>query len=204
VRERILLSLVLASVAGACGRTGGADDSSLPDPDVRTAERFVDAFYSFDQDRLAAVLASADESGPEILAYQAWAQAGHYEIIERMPCEIAEPGIVGCSITVRDDLIAALKLGWWVTDHFDLTFEDGEIISVATSSNDPQVYLDAGRWVRDNRLDLVAEPCERDPDTNIRLTPGLCAAAMTRGYLEYAESEDFPEELPAGPGDRPQ
>jgi hypothetical protein len=162
----------------------------------------VDVFYSFDQQRLSAVLASADESGPETLAYQAWAQGGHYEIIERMPCESTEPGVVGCSITVRDDLIAALGLGWWVTDHFDLTFEDGEIVSVATSSNDPQVYLDASSWVRENLPDLVAEPCDRDPETNVRLTPGLCAAAMTQGYPEFAQSEDFPDELPAAPGDR--
>lgn len=167
--------------------------------DVRTAEAFVDAFYSFDPDRLGALLASADESGARTLAYQAWAEGGHYAIIERAPCEEIQATEVRCSITVRDDMIAALDLGWWVTDHFDLTFEGSKIASVATSSNDPQVYHDARAWVLENRPGLVEEPCEELTGTRVRRTPGLCAAAMRQGYLDFAQSEDFPDELPAAP-----
>jgi hypothetical protein len=199
MKTRFLRFFIVAFMAGACGKAGDADDAPAANPDLTTAETFVDAFYSFDPGRLTSLLSSADESWPQILSYQAWAEGGHYEIVERMPCEGTEEGVIRCSITVRDDLIAALDLGWWVTDHFDLTFLDGEIVSGATSSNDPQVYIDARTWVQENRPDLVAEPCERDLETGVRLTPGLCAVAMRQGYLEFRESDEFPEELPAGP-----
>ena len=39
-------------------------------------------------------------------------RGGHYEVLERMPCEPIEQGVIRCSITVRDDHIAALDMGW--------------------------------------------------------------------------------------------
>ena len=200
MKTTVLTCVIGTFIVGACGRANDGNDASPPITDVTAAEAFVDAFYSFDRDRLAPLLSSADESGLRVLAYQAWAEGGHYEIIERTPCKETEAGIVRCSITVRDDLVAALDLGWWVTDHFDLTLESGKIMSVATSSNDPQVYHDARAWVEEHRRELVEGPCEESPETGVRLTPGLCAAAMTQGYLDFAASDDFPDELPPGPG----
>lgn len=200
MNTRVLRLTIVMFIVGACGRAGDADDASPANPDVTAAETFVDGFYSFDRDRVALLLSSAEESGLRILAYQAWAEGGHYEVMERMPCEATEAGVVGCSITVRDDLVAALDLGWWVTDHFDLTFENGEIVSVATSSNDPQVYHDARAWVQEHRPELIEGACEESLETGVRLTPGLCAAAMRQGYLDFAQSDDFPEQLPAAPG----
>jgi hypothetical protein len=200
MNTRILTSAVLTLVFCACGQDGDAPDTSPANQDLALAETFVDAFYSFDEDRLAALLSSAGESQLRILGYQAWADGGHYEIIERMPCEAAEGGVVGCSITVRDDLIAALGLGWWVTDRFEISIEDGAIVSAKTSSNDPQVYHDARAWVQEHRNDLIEGPCEESPEVRLRLTPGLCAEAMTQGYLDFAESDDFPAEVPAAPG----
>lgn len=199
--SRVRKSVMVAVLVSACAGAGDADHPTPANPDVTTAETFVDAFYSFDRDRLAPLLSSADESGARVLAYQAWAEGGHYEIVERMPCEAAEASVVRCSITIRDDLVAALDLGWWVTDHFDLTLEDGEIASVETSSNDPQVYHDARTWVQENRPDLIEEPCAEDVETGVGLTPGSCAAAMRQGYLDFAESDDFPVELPPAPED---
>jgi len=196
MNARLLSTVVVAMSISGCGGEGNA---SSADPDVLLAEAFVDVFYSFDEDRLASLLSSAGASRLRLLEYQAWAEGGHYQVIDRMPCQAAEAGLVGCSITVRDDLIAALNLGWWVTDRFELDIEDGEILSVATSSNDPQVYLDARAWVQENRSELVAGPCAESPETGVGQTPGLCAAAMTRGYREFAASADFPDELPAGP-----
>jgi hypothetical protein len=201
MKSRFLGIIIVALLAGVCGKAGDADDAPAANPDLTTAEAFVDAFYSFDPARLSSLLSSANESAPRILAYQAWAEGGHYEVLERMPCEPIEEGVIRCSITVRDDHIAALDLGWWVTDSFDLTFREGEIVSVTTSSNDPQVYLDAETWVQEKRPDLVAEPCSRDPETGIRLTPGRCAVAMRQGYLEFRESDEFPDDLPARPQD---
>ena len=197
---RVLTTAIVTFIVCGCGGDGDADGASPADPDVALAETFVDSFYSFDQDRLAPLLSSAGESRLRILEYQAWAEGGHYEIIERMPCEATEPGVVGCSITVRDDLVATLDLGWWVTDHFDLSIENGEIVSVTTSSNDPQVYYDARAWVQEHRPDLIEGPCEESPETGLGLTPGLCAAALRQGYLDFAGSDDFPPELPAAPG----
>jgi hypothetical protein len=201
---KVRLSLLGWVIVSACvGDGDAADTSGAPRserPDEAAAEAFVDAFYSFDRARLAPLIASADSTGPRTLAYQNWAEGGHYEVIERRPCRATEGGVVRCSITVRDDLVAALRLGWWVTDHFDLRFADGRIRSVVTSSNDPQVYLDARAWVEQHRPELIAEACKRDPATNVRLTPGLCAAAMRQGYLAFAASDDFPDELPPEPG----
>lgn len=199
INARFLKIVVVAATACSCGRAGEDGDALSANPDLALAETFVDAFYSFDTDRLAPLLSSAGESRLRMLEYQAWAEGGHYEVIERSPCEVAEDGVVGCSITVRDDLVAALNLGWWVTDHFALSIVNGEIVSVVTSSNDPQVYHDARAWVRENRADLIEEPCADSPETGFGLTPGLCAAAMTRGYRDFAESEGFPDELPAAP-----
>ena len=99
MNTRILTSAVLTLIVCACGRDDDAHDASLANTEVTLAETFVDAFYSFDQDRLAPILSSAGESQLRILGYQAWAEGGHYEIIERMPCEATEGGLVGCSIT---------------------------------------------------------------------------------------------------------
>jgi hypothetical protein len=197
MKTRIFTTAVLTVMAGACS---GEGDAAPSNSDVMLAETFVDAFYSFDPDRLALLLSSAGESQLQIVGYQAWAEGGHYEIIERMPCEATEGGVVGCSITVRDDLIAALDLGWWVTDHFEVSIEGGAIVSVETSSNDPQVYHDARAWVQEHRNNLIEGPCDVSPEVGLRLTPGLCAEAMTQGYLDFVASDEFPAELPAAPG----
>ena len=47
--------------------------------DLLVAERFIDAFYSYDQSRLAEII-DAGEEGEQLLYYQSWAKAANYEI----------------------------------------------------------------------------------------------------------------------------
>ena len=181
----IALSLI------ACSKSAEFGDDQRGDQLIATAETFVDAFYSFDPDALEAALSTAEDSIPSILFYQGWAEGGNYEIMERMPCNIENEGTVSCSITVKDDLIGALGIDFNVTDTFHLTFSDGQIASVTNSSNDPQAYYEAQKWVEENRPELIAEPCKGFFDGG--LTPGDCVRAMVRGYSEFVASGEFSE-----------
>lgn len=151
--------------------------------DISTAEDMIDAFYSFDANRLQTTLTNAEDSAPSILFYQGWAEGGHYEIIERMPCVEKDAELISCSITVKDDLVVALKTGFYVTDTFSISFADGKIVGVETSSNDSQEYYDARDWVRENRPELIEEPCRGYFDGGP--TPGKCVQAMLLGYKEF-------------------
>ena len=183
-------SIVLALSLTGCGTSDNASSSLAEDTNVAAAEAFVDAFYSFDPPRLKAILSAAEESIPQILYYQGWAEGGNYQVVTRMPCKSDSAPLVSCSITVKDDLMGALGIDFDVTDTFHLTLSEGKIISVRTSSNDLQVFHDAEEWVQRERAELIREPCRGyfagGP------TPGECVKAMVRGLAEFAESDDFP------------
>ena len=154
------------------------------------AERFIDAFYSFDAEDLRDTLAAAKTSMPAIVYYQGWAQGGNYEIVNRMPCLAKTPVVISCSVTVKDDLMGALGIPFDVTDTFSLTIERGDIVSVETSSNDLDVFRSAQDWVGVHHPELLREPC-RD-FFNGGSTPGKCVQAMVEGFARFAASEDFP------------
>ena len=177
---------VMALSLISCGRSAEPVDQISDDQLIPIAETFVDAFYSFESDALLAALSSAEDSIPSILFYQGWAEGGNYEVIERMPCNIESEGTISCSITVKDDLIGALGINFNVTDTFHLTFSRDQIVSVTNSSNDPQAYHDAKKWVRENRPELIKEPCKGFFDGGP--TPGDCVRAIVRGYSEFAAS----------------
>jgi len=84
----------------------------------------------------------------------------------------------------------ALAVDFFVTDTFEIGFEDGKVTSVKTSSNDLPIYYEARDWVLSNMPELIAVPCEGffagGP------TPGDCASAMAAGYRRFAASDDFP------------
>ena len=181
--RHVILYLIAAAVVSGCGsllRTPPPDSASR----LAAAEAFVDAFYSFDPDRLKETLAAAPESVPRIVYYQGWAEGGNYVVVQRMPCRAESPEWVTCSITVKDDLFQALGLGSDVTDTFHLGFDGGTIVSVRTTSNDPPEFDRAMEWVERERPDLVAVPCrdffEGGP------TPQACVRAMVQGFREFA------------------
>ena len=178
--RRATLALAAASVMAGCSRPR----TPVADARLVAAERFVDAFYSFDRRRLADALAAAERSAPRILFYQGWAEGGHYRVSRRRPCALEPEQRVRCAITVRDDLILALGLREQVTDTFRLTLDGGRIVRVTTSSDDPPLFEEAMTWVRRERADRIRVPCEGffagGP------TPQACVRAMVQGFAEYA------------------
>ena len=189
--------LRLAVVSAALFTVASCDDSENTTADsnhaanLSAAEAFIDAFYSFDRSSLESFLSSAEESIPSIAYYQGWAAGGNYLIVNRRPCEEKESNVVRCAITVEDDPMLALGIDFKVTDTFEVSFENGEIRSVETSSDDMQVYYDAAEWVKRELPELVDIPCQGFFDGGP--TPGDCARAMAEGYRRFAASDDFPK-----------
>ena len=78
----------------------------------------------------------------------------------------------------------ALGIDFNVTDTFKISFADGEITSVETSSDDLQIYHDAREWVMKELPELIEQPCQGFFDDG--QTPGDCVRAMTEGYRRFA------------------
>lgn len=151
--------------------------------DLASAEALIDAFYSFDPEQLAPLLAHAPDSAESILYYQGWAEGGNYKIVERADCVAESADTISCAITVEDDPVLALQTGFNVTDTFTLTFKDGLITAIDTSSNDQPIYYAARDWVREQNPEIMNGPC-KDSFAGGK-TPGDCARAMTEGYRQY-------------------
>ena len=177
---RVGVACVVLATAAMSGCAGDTEQSAR----VEVAEQFVDAFYSFDPEPLGNLLAAAGDSKQDMLFYQGWALGGNYIVMNRMPCASVDEDSVRCSITVQDDLVLALGVDFDVTDTFDITFEDGAISAVETSSNDPDLYHDARDWVWENRREWVEQPCDGSDDTPS--DPEQCVTNMLKGYREYA------------------
>ncbi len=167
------------------------------DPDLTTAEAFIDAFYSFEPERLrpfftdpSLAAPEAAESEPRLMYYQGWAQGGNYKVVERTPCARTAENVVTCPVTVEDDPVLALRTNFNVTDTFAITFRESRIAGVETSSNDQPVYYQARKWVEENLPELIEVPCRDAYDGGP--TPGDCARAMTEGYRRFAASDDYP------------
>ena len=156
---------------------------------IEVAERFIDAFYSFDPERLSALLTAAESSAEGILYYQGWAEGGNYKVVKRGPCVAESDSVVVCPITVDDDPVLALNTGFKVTDTFTLTFEDGKITNIDTSSDDQPIYYKAREWVKANMPEVMEGPCKDMRDGG--KTPGDCARAMTEGYRRFAATEEY-------------
>lgn len=179
---KLIYAIVLIAVTSVACKTDNKQAAG-PKTRISIANDFINAFYSFNADSLKAILANAPGSQPEILYYQKWAECGHYEVKKRG--KFVEKGefTVTCPITVKDDLMAALKIDFNVTDTFDLTIEDGKITSVKTSSNDVEEYYSAKDWVNRERPGYVAKACEGiwagGP------TPCDCVQGMVKGFADY-------------------
>lgn len=187
---RLLQVIVLVAGLQACALTDDSISLAETEALLPIAESLIDDFYSFDNARLKHALANAEDSQESLLYYQGWAQGGNYEIVERKRCAVKSSNIVSCPITVKDDPMLALAVDFFVTDTFEIVFEDGRVSSVETSSNDLPIYYEARDWVLSNMPELVAQPCEGffagGP------TPGDCAQAMAEGYRRFAASDAYP------------
>ncbi len=185
--QRILAIVAIETALLGCGSEHRGAGRSVDGKEIAAAEAFIDAFYSFDASALAARLDHAESSKPVILYYQGWAEGGNYKIMNRQPCRWVEADSIACPVTVDDDLINALGFEFDVTDTFNLTISQGEIIAVDPTSNDPPDFSDAEKWVREHRPELIDVPCKGyfagGP------TPGACVKAMVQGFKEFASSK---------------
>ena len=160
-----------------------AKDAALTAANIKTAEGFIDAFYSFDPEKLKSFMTETDDSAEGLLYYQGWAEGGNYIVMERGACVAESPTLIRCPITVQDDPVVALKTNFNVTDTFHLTFSGTSIASIDTSSNDQPIYYEARRWVEANMPEVMEGPCaERGTSAG---TPQDCARAMTEGYKRF-------------------
>lgn len=153
------------------------------DPELAAAEALIDAFYSFDPERLRKAMAAAPDSAPALLYYQGWAEGGHYRVVKRNACVREKVGEVRCAITVKDDLIAALGTGYDVTDVFHVSFSQGKIVAVKNSSDDPPEFGEARKWLVATKPELLDGACKGffagGP------TPGDCVREVVSGFRRY-------------------
>lgn len=182
----LLLSITLIANLIAC------NDSAQNQQNRATAEKFIDAFYSYEPAPLLKILSNAQSSIPSVAYYQGWAEGGNYTIIMRNDCKFEASQKISCSITVKDDLMRALGINFDVTDTFHLSFNNEVLIKVVNSSNDLQVFHDARDWVTKNRSKLIDKPCRGFFDGGP--TPGNCVRAMVHGFAQFTQSKNFPDQ----------
>ena len=183
-----LITIFTLFVFGSTEAVSQLDSSFSIDKNIAIANAFIDVFYSFNRNKLDSVLIYAKDSKPVILYDQGWAEGGNYEIIDHHPCIVKNDTLVICPVTVKDDLIAALKINFWVTDTFHVTIKNGQIRSVRTSSNDPPIYHEARDWVIKNHIQLIEIPCQDYGKGGP--TPGDCVRAMLKGYIDFMTNKN--------------
>lgn len=178
---RSVLMVCILLGAGGCAATVEHHSAKGRSP-TGAAEELIDAFYSFEANRLRAAMADAPGSQPQIIYYQGWAKGGN-AVVERKPCRLVSADEVSCDVTVRDDLIAALKTDYEVTDTFHVTLRDGRIVKVLTSSNDQPHFDLALNWLKRERPKIMRGPCKGffagGP------TPQDCVKAVAAGFAAY-------------------
>ncbi len=153
--------------------------------DLLVAERFIDAFYSYDQSRLAEII-DAGEEGEQLLYYQSWAKAANYEIQKRRSCESTEATIV-CQITVVDDF--GKTLGYMATDTFSLVVLNQKVTGAQFEGDDPPIFTELFEWISINRAEIMKGPC-----LNMFAggqTPGECARAVVSAARDFVHEKEF-------------
>jgi len=183
--QQIIYSFLLLSAS--CKSDSHHDIANTHESNTVVANKFIDAFYSFNRDTLEAILSEASASQPSILYYQKWAECGNYTVITRHDCFEKNDSLMICPVTVKDDLMAGLNINFNVTDSFHITIAQGQIRKVETSSNDPDAYYEAKDWVKQNRPDLIEKPCEGI--WNGGPTPCECILGMIKGFRAYVASQ---------------
>ncbi len=167
----------LLTLAGCAGNPAQSD--------VATAESFLDAFYSWEPDRLAAIVVPGEDAD-RALYYQAWARAGNYQVQTRRPCERSEDGRMHCAVTVTDDIGAAL--GYVATDTFHLTIDRHVVQAVSFTADDPPVLAEVFQWLGEEHPEVFTGPC-KDMFSG-GTTPELCVRAVIDGAHRYLQRMD--------------
>lgn len=183
LRRRIAgLSACVVLTAAGC-----SPDNAPPNPShIESAESILDAFYSWDSDSLGQRLASAEGSGA-MLYYQKWAEAAHYELEERRPCEQVSTSSVRCAITVTDDF--GMALGYTATDTFAFGFSDAGVTLVEFEGDDPAIFTALFAWMAVYRGEVFENECRDMFSTGT--TPADCARSVADAANAFVEWSPF-------------
>ena len=180
---RKVLVIFLLFLLLSCNNNSNKNTQLSHQTNIDIGNKFIDAFYSFNRDSLQFILNDAKESQPEIIYYQKWAECANYEIVNRPQYVEKNDSTVLFPITVKDVLMAALKIDFNITDSFHISIKSGKIRTVKTSSNDVPDYFKAKEWVKQYRPELVEKACEGiwagGP------TPCECVQGMVKGFTEF-------------------
>jgi hypothetical protein len=187
------LTISILILLFSCNNNSNKSIQLSQQTNIDIGNKFINAFYSFNKDSLQTILNDAKESQPEILYYQKWAECANYKIVNRAQYVEKNDSTIIFPITVEDDLMAALKIDFNVTDSFHITIKNGIIRSVKTSSNDIITYYQAKEWVNKNRPELVEKPCEGIWEGGP--TPCECVLGMIKGFTEFTNDKNLTQNL---------
>jgi hypothetical protein len=191
MRKVLVISLLFLILS--CNNNSNQHTQISHRTNIDIGNEFIDAFYAFNRDSLQYILSYATESQPKILYYQKWAECANYKIVNRSQYVEKNDSTIIFPITVKDDLMAALKIDFNVTDSFHITIKNGIIRSVKTSSNDIITYYQAKEWVNKNRPELVEKPCEGIWEGGP--TPCECVLGMIKGFTEFTNDKNLTQNL---------
>ena len=181
------LTISILFLLFSCNNNSNKSIQLSQQTNIDIGNKFIDAFYSFNKDSLQTILNDAKESQPEILYYQKWAECANYKIVNRAQYVEKNDSTIIFPITVKDDLMSALKINFNVTDSFQISITNGKIRSVKTSSNDIDTYFQAKEWVNKNRPKLVEKACEGIWEGGP--TPCECVLGMIKGFTEFTNEK---------------
>ncbi|MBT6558291.1 MAG: hypothetical protein HON25_07790 [Gammaproteobacteria bacterium] len=154
--------------------------SSANQDNLQIAESFLDAFYTFDQSKLARFLAP-NADADRVLYYQAWAQAANYKVKQRTPCALNVSKAIVCAVTVTDDF--GQTMGYVATDTFTMTFHENKVSAISFEGDDPPIFQQLFAWIAENRPEILEGPC-KDLFAGGK-TPGDCARAVVVAAKEF-------------------
>ena len=181
------LTISILFLLFSCNNNSNKSIQLSQQTNIDIGNKFIDAFYSFNKDSLQTILNDAKESQPEILYYQKWAECANYIVVNRAHYVEKNDSTIIFPITVKDDLMLALKIDFNVTDSFQISITNGKIRSVKTSSNDIDTYFQAKEWVNKNRPRLVKKACEGIWEGGP--TPCECVLGMIKGFTEFTDEK---------------
>jgi len=159
--------------------------SSANQDNLQIAESFLDAFYTFDQSKLARFLAP-NADADRVLYYQAWAQAANYKVKQRTPCALNVSKAIVCAVTVTDDF--GQTMGYVATDTFTMTIQENKVSAISFEGDDPPIFQQLFAWIAENRPEILEGPC-KDLFAGGN-TPGTCARAVVAAAKEFVALSD--------------
>ncbi len=149
-----------------------------------TAESFLDAFYTFEKNKLNRFLAPGADAD-RVLYYQAWAQAANYKVKQRRACAYTASKAIVCAVTVTDDF--GQTMGYVATDTFTMSIQKNIITAISFEGDDPPIFEALFEWIAMNNPQVLGGPCK--DLFNGGKTPADCARAVAAAAKEFVALE---------------